>query len=104
MAALAGGLAALVLGIIGIIAWWGYFVKALMAGIPIMLILGGALAAYLGFEEIKDKRAEETFSDTTTDEKDEVIKNLKEEIQELKGEKPEDQEIKDEEKETDSTK
>ena len=102
MAALAGGLAALVLGIVGIIAWWGYFVKALMAGIPIMLILGGALAAYLGFEEIKDKRTEETFSDTGVDQKDEVIKNLKEEIQELKGEKkPEDQEI--EEKETDST-
>jgi uncharacterized membrane protein YhiD involved in acid resistance len=104
MAALAGGLAALVLGIIGIIAWWGYFVKALMAGIPIMLILGGALAAYLGFEEIKDKRTEETFSDTSTDQKDEVIKNLKEEIKELKGEKEsEDQEIKDEEKEPDST-
>jgi len=104
MAALAGGLAALVLGIIGIIAWWGYFVKALMAGIPIMLILGGALAAYLGFEEIKDKRTEETFGDTNVDQKDEVIKNLKEEIQELKGEKsPEDQEEQDEEKETDST-
>jgi uncharacterized membrane protein YhiD involved in acid resistance len=103
MAALAGGLAALVLGIIGIIAWWGFFVKALMAGIPIMLILGGALAAYLGFEEIKDKRTEETFSDAGTDQKDEVIKNLKEEIQELKGEKPEDQKDKDEEKETDST-
>lgn len=92
MAALAGGIAALVLGIIGIIAWWGYFVKALMAGIPIMLILGGALAAYLGFEEIKDKRAEEKFSETTTDDKDEVIKNLKEEIEELKSEKTSEEE------------
>jgi hypothetical protein len=102
MAALAGGLAALVLGIIGIIAWWGYFVKALMAGIPIMLILGGALAAYLGFEEMKDKRTEETFGDTTVDQKDEVIKNLKEEIQELKGEKDTEQESEGEEKEPDS--
>lgn len=103
MVALAAGIAALVLGIIGIIAWWGYFVKALMAGIPIMLILGGALAAYLGFEEIKDKRTEEAFSDTQTDEKDEVIKNLKEEIQELKGEKKEDQETEEEEKESGGT-
>jgi len=101
MAALAGGLAALVLGIIGIIAWWGYFVKALMAGIPIMLILGGALAAYLGFEEIKDKRAEESFSETPGDDKDEVIKNLKEELQELKGEKAsEGEESQEKEKET----
>jgi len=86
MAALAGGLAALVLGIIGIIAWWGYFVKALMAGVPIMLILGGALAAYLGFEEIKDKGAAETFDNTDNNLKQDV-ENLKEEIKELKEDK-----------------
>ena len=56
MMALLGGLIALILGIIGIIVWWAYFVKALMAGVPVMLILGGALATYLGIEEIKDKR------------------------------------------------
>ena len=56
MAALGGGLVALVLGIIGIITWWGYFAKALLAAVPAMLILGGALAAYLGFEELKDKK------------------------------------------------
>jgi len=38
MAALVGGLISLVLGIIGIIIWWGYFVKALAAGIPALLI------------------------------------------------------------------
>ncbi len=79
MAALAGGLAALILGIIGIIAWWGYFVKALMAGVPAMLILGGALAAYLGFEEIRDKRTAQSFDEPSTD-------NLKKEVEELKSE------------------
>ncbi len=98
MAALAGGLAALVLGIIGIIAWWGYFVKALMAGIPIMLILGGALAAYLGYEELKDKKTEETFDDTSGDLKEEV-KTLKEEIKELKEEKTGNEEPEEEEEE-----
>lgn len=87
MAALAGGLAALVLGIIGISIWWSYFLKALAAGVPIMLILGGALAVYLGFEEIKDKKTAETF-DETSGLKDEVA-NLKEEISGLKGEKEE---------------
>ena len=82
--ALAGGVVALILGIIGIIAWWGFFIKALMAGIPIMLILGGALAAYLGIEEVKDKKASESFSDPN--ELKHEVENLKEEIKELKTE------------------
>jgi uncharacterized membrane protein YqjE len=86
MAALAGGLVALVLGIIGIIVWWGYFIKALMAGVPAMLILGGALAAYLGFEEIRDKRAAEAFDSTGSEIKGEVD-SLKKELEDLKKEK-----------------
>jgi hypothetical protein len=87
MAALGGGLAALILGIIGIILWFGYFVKALQAGVPIMLILGGALAVYLGFEELKDKRnTPETFDDSASTLKSEV-ETLKEEIKQLKEEK-----------------
>ena len=85
--ALAGGLVALVLGIIGIIVWWGYFLKALMAGVPIMLILGGALAAYLGIEEIKDKKAAERF-DSEKDDMKKELENLKKEIKDIKGEKP----------------
>jgi fatty acid desaturase len=86
MTALAGGLAALILGIIGIILWWGEFIELLMGAVPVMLLLGGALAAYLGFEELKDKKATESFEDTTSDLKEEV-KTLKEEIQGLKEEK-----------------
>ena len=84
MAALGGGLVALVLGIIGIIFWFGYFIKALQAGLPAMLILGGALAVYLGFEELKDKKnAPDTFNDSTTDLKGEV-EALKDEIKQMK--------------------
>ena len=86
MAALLGGLVAFILGIIGIIAWWGYFVKALMAGVPAMLILGGALATYLGYEEIKDKQASDSF-DTGANELKSEVETLKEEIKELKEEK-----------------
>ncbi len=98
MMALLGGLIALILGIIGIIFWWGYFIKALMAGVPVMLILGGALATYLGIEEIKDKGASETFDTGTGDLKNEV-ESLKEEIKELKDDKTDTEEI-EEEKET----
>ena len=82
MAALAGGLAAFVLGIIGIIYWGVEFFTLLKGGIPIMLILGGALAAYLGFEEIKDKKTTETF-DEKSELKDQV-ESLQKEIKEMK--------------------
>jgi len=87
MMALAGGLVALVLGIIGIVVWWSYFLKALMAGIPVMLILGGALATYLGLEEMKDKKAAESF-DTDKDDLKREVDTLKQELKELKDKPP----------------
>jgi hypothetical protein len=87
MAALVGGIVALILGIIGIIVWWGYFIKALAAGIPVLLILGGALATYLGIEEWKDKRSEEKLEEEPdTSELKEEVKSLKKEVEELKKE------------------
>ena len=86
MMALVGGLVALFLGILGIIFFWGSFLQLLAGAVPAMLILGGALAAYLGIEEIKDKKASDDFSTDSGDLKTEV-ESLKEEIKELKGEK-----------------
>ena len=91
MMALAGGLIALVLGIIGIIVWWGQFVDLLAGAVPLMLILGGALAAYLGIEEFKDKKSAESFDSEKEDLKQEV-ETLKDEIKELKTEETEDTE------------
>lgn len=59
MVALVGGLVALVLGVIGLFGWWGDFVRLFKGMVPLILILAGALAAYLGSEEIKDKRRAE---------------------------------------------
>jgi uncharacterized membrane protein YqjE len=83
MMALAGGLVALILGIIGIVVWWGYFLKALMAGVPVLLLLGGALATYLGIEEMKDKKAAESF-DTEKDDLKREVDTLKQELKDLK--------------------
>jgi uncharacterized membrane protein YqjE len=88
MMALVGGLIALILGIIGIIIWWGYFLKALMAGVPVMLLLGGALATYLGIEEIKDKKASESF-ETEKDDLKREVDTLKKEIDDLKDKREE---------------
>ena len=84
--ALAGGLVALILGIIGIVVWWSILLKALMAVIPVMLILGGALAAYLGIEELKDKKAAESF-DTEKDDLKREVDTLKQELKEIKDTK-----------------
>ena len=86
MMALLAGVGSLALGIILIVFFWGEFVDLLQGGIPIMLILGGALAAYLGYEEMKEKGSSESLDTETSDLKGEV-ESLKEEIKELKGEK-----------------
>ena len=59
MVALIGGLAALLLGLIGLFGWWDEFIWLLKGALPPVLILAGALAAYLGSEELKDKRRAE---------------------------------------------
>jgi len=87
MAALIGGVVSLVLGIIGIVLFWGYFVKALAAGIPAILILGGALATYLGIEEWKDKRSADKFEEEPdTSELKKEVDDLKKEVDDLKKE------------------
>ncbi len=86
MASLIGGLAALVLGLVLLFSWGKSFLQVVMGTLPILLILGGALAAYLGFEEVKDKTASGNANEDAASLKNEV-ESLKEELRELKGEK-----------------
>jgi hypothetical protein len=55
MTALVGGLVAVALGLIGMGLWWREFLSLIAGGLPLLLLLGGGLAVYLGFEETKDK-------------------------------------------------
>jgi Tfp pilus assembly protein PilO len=50
-----GGVIACVLGIIGLVVWWEPFITMFKAMLPIIFILGGAVAAYIGSQEVKDK-------------------------------------------------
>ncbi len=54
MKTLIGGAVGAVLGLIGLAIWWKPFLNLLAGSIPIMLLLGGGLAIYLGFDELKD--------------------------------------------------
>jgi len=54
MKTLIGGAIAVAIGIIGVLVWWKSFFAILAGFIPVMLVLGGGLALYLGFDELKD--------------------------------------------------
>ena len=86
MVTLIGGVVALVVGIFALLGWWGNFLIILKGSIPLMLIMGGALAAYLGMEEIKEEKNPDTPTENTEDLKHEV-ETLKEELKGLKEEK-----------------
>ena len=55
MKTLIGGAIAAALGLIGLVIWWGHVLMVLSGIIPAMLLLGGALAIYLGFDELRDR-------------------------------------------------
>lgn len=83
MKTLIGGAVAAVLGVIGLSIWFKPFLQLLSGAIPIMLLLGGGLAIYLGFDEIKDNWKEETPAVDVSSQGEETEK-YKEEIDELK--------------------
>ena len=85
MNTLIGGAIAAVLGLIGIVVWFPQFLTVLAGTIPLMLLLGGALAIYLGVDELRDTWKKEETEATETGSPDEVEK-YKQEITELKDE------------------
>ena len=86
MKTLIGGAIAAVLGLIGLSVWWKPFLQLLSGAIPVMLLLGGGLALYLGFDELKDtwKKDDDTAFDASA--KDEDVDQYKREIEDLKKE------------------
>lgn len=93
MKTLIGGAVAAVLGLIGMSVWWKPFLQLLAGAIPVTLLLGGGLALYLGFDELKDTwKKEDTSFDTPAASDDsekykQEIEDLKKEIETLKEEK-----------------
>ena len=83
MKTLIGGAIGAVLGLIGISIWWKPFLQLLAGAIPVMLLLGGGLALYLGFDELKDTWKKDETTKTTASED---VETYKKEIDELKGE------------------
>ena len=54
---LIAGSVALLFGVVLFFAWFEFILVLVKALLPAFLMAGGAVAAYLGWEEMKDKRA-----------------------------------------------
>ena len=91
MKTLIGGAIAAALGLVGLVIWWGQFLMVLAGIIPAMLLLGGALAIYLGFDELKDtwksdEAAEPSPESGEGEGEGEDVEKYKKEIDDLKDE------------------
>jgi len=91
MKTLIGGSVAAVIGLIGLGIFWRDFFDLLAGAIPITLLLGGGLAIYLGFDELKDSWKKDDADDIASSDDPEKYKkeidDLKQEIETLKSEK-----------------
>jgi phosphate/sulfate permease len=92
MKTLIGGAVGAALGLIGLGFWWKEFLTVLGGTIPAVLLLGGGLAIYLGFDEMKDtwKKDEPVAAAVTADELEKYkseITDLKRELEGLKADK-----------------
>ena len=91
MKTLIGGSVAAVIGLIGLGIFWRDFFDLLAGVIPIALLLGGGLAIYLGFDELKDSwnKDDDTVAASSDDSEKykKEIDDLKQEIETLKSEK-----------------
>jgi hypothetical protein len=89
MKTLIGGSVAAVIGLIGLGIFWRDFFDLLAGAIPIMLLGGGGLAIYLGFDELKDswKKDDGAVVENTEDpaKYKSEIDDLKKEIETLKS-------------------
>jgi hypothetical protein len=88
MKTLIGGAIAVLLGVVGLAVWFNQFLILLAGCIPPVLLLGGGLALYLGFDELKDswKKDEGVDAPSAGDDKTKIAE-LEKELEELKKEK-----------------
>jgi phosphate/sulfate permease len=87
MKTLIGGAIAVAIGIIGVLVWWKSFFAILAGFIPIMLVFGGGLAIYLGFDELKDTWGEKDDKKDDDQYKSPIETPVKEVVAEPKKEK-----------------
>ena len=85
-----GGVASAFLGLVSIIIWHHAVLKIILGAIPLILLLGGLMAAYLGYDEVKEKlpfhKARETEVPASDARLKEEAERYKQEAEKLKSE------------------
>ena len=83
-----GGIAAAFLGLLGILVWHHEVFEVIGGAIPLILLLGGLMAAYLGYDEVKDKlpfsKSKENQEPTNDAKLKEEAERYKQEVERLK--------------------
>jgi len=74
-----GGAVSAILGLIGLIFWWSAFFALIKGGVPVMMLLGGILAIYVGIDDIQEKLREERQR------QEESLEKAREEIEMVKA-------------------
>lgn len=74
-----GGAVSAILGLIGLIFWWDAFFMIIRGGLPIIMLLGGILAVYVGVDDIQEKLHEERQR------QEESLEKAREEIETVKA-------------------
>ncbi|MBN1545623.1 MAG: hypothetical protein JW902_03085 [Syntrophaceae bacterium] len=59
MTLLIGGIVSAFVGFVGFVFWFGDFLILVKGAVPLLLLAGGCLAAYIGFDELQDKLTRE---------------------------------------------
>ncbi len=80
MSLLIGGSVSAIFGLISLFFWWDDFMTIVKGAFPICLLLGGALAVYVGIDEIQEKVNEEKLSH------DEKLEKVRAEAERAKAE------------------
>ena len=79
MSLLVGGIVSVVLGVIGFSQWWSDFLVILKGVFPMLLILGGILAVYVGIDDMQDRLKDERQK------QEEKLAKAREEIEEARA-------------------
>ncbi len=79
MTLLLAGAVAAILGLVGLIEWFQDFLTLLKGMLPLLLLSGGVLAAYIGLDDLQSKLREES------EKQEEELAKAREEIELMKA-------------------
>lgn len=79
MSLLIGGIISAIFGLVSLIFFWSDFMTLIKGAFPIFLFFGGALAVYVGIDEMQEKNREERLR------QEEKLAKAQEEIETIKA-------------------